>query len=325
MANIIDVFNGDADGLCALHQLRLEEPAETRLVTGVKRDIALLARAPAQRGDTVNVLDVSVAPNREALVRLLDEGVRVRWFDHHNPGEVPKHPGLELHLDTSAQACTSLIVDGVLGGRRRMWAIVATFGDNLVPVGERLAREAGLPQDTVARLRTLGQCLNYNAYGESEEDLYYPPAELYYKLRPYADPLEFIRAEPVFARLDEGYSADMGHAQSTRPFAETPSAAAYVLPQEAWSRRVIGEFANHLAVGNPERAHAVLAPRRDGLYVVSVRAPVVRPEGADRLCLEFETGGGRKGAAGIMALSADAIDRFVARFQAAFGEGPRQS
>jgi hypothetical protein len=42
--NPIDCFNGDADGLCALHQLRLAEPAESELVTGVKRDIQLLER-----------------------------------------------------------------------------------------------------------------------------------------------------------------------------------------------------------------------------------------------------------------------------------------
>ncbi|HZV66950.1 MAG TPA: hypothetical protein VFG03_18780, partial [Telluria sp.] len=43
---LYDVFNGDADGICALHQLRLAQPAETRLITGVKRDIALLDRLP---------------------------------------------------------------------------------------------------------------------------------------------------------------------------------------------------------------------------------------------------------------------------------------
>ena len=46
-----DVFNGDADGLCALHQLRLEAPLDSVLITGVKRDIALLQRVPAGRGD----------------------------------------------------------------------------------------------------------------------------------------------------------------------------------------------------------------------------------------------------------------------------------
>ena len=51
----IDVFNGDADGICALHQLRLAEPAETVLVTGPKRDIALVERVAAQPGDEVTV------------------------------------------------------------------------------------------------------------------------------------------------------------------------------------------------------------------------------------------------------------------------------
>ena len=37
-----DVFNDDADGLCALTQLRNAQPLEAELVTGVKRDINLL-------------------------------------------------------------------------------------------------------------------------------------------------------------------------------------------------------------------------------------------------------------------------------------------
>jgi hypothetical protein len=40
----IDIFNGDADGICALTQLRNAEPRDARLVTGVKRDIALVAQ-----------------------------------------------------------------------------------------------------------------------------------------------------------------------------------------------------------------------------------------------------------------------------------------
>lgn len=36
-----DVFYGDADGICALIQLRLAKPCESTLVAGVKRDIAL--------------------------------------------------------------------------------------------------------------------------------------------------------------------------------------------------------------------------------------------------------------------------------------------
>ena len=65
-----DVFNGDADGICALHQLRLAAPRESRLVTGAKRDIELLARVVAQPGDSVTVLDVSLDRNRAGLLRL---------------------------------------------------------------------------------------------------------------------------------------------------------------------------------------------------------------------------------------------------------------
>jgi hypothetical protein len=55
-----DVFNGDADGLCALHQLRLARPIESVLVTGVKRDIELLPRVAAVAGDAVTALDISL-------------------------------------------------------------------------------------------------------------------------------------------------------------------------------------------------------------------------------------------------------------------------
>ena len=65
---IYDVFNGDADGICALTQLRLASPADSVLVTGVKRDINLLARVEAQEGDEINVLDVSLDKNRAGLL-----------------------------------------------------------------------------------------------------------------------------------------------------------------------------------------------------------------------------------------------------------------
>jgi hypothetical protein len=60
-------FNGDADGLCALQQLRLVDPRGATLVTGVKRDIQLLRRVNAATGDEVTVLDISLDANRERL------------------------------------------------------------------------------------------------------------------------------------------------------------------------------------------------------------------------------------------------------------------
>jgi len=100
-------FNGDADGLCALQQLRLVDPRDATLVTGVKRDIKLLRRVHATVGDDVTVLDISLDANRDDLRRLLEAGATVRYFDHHYAGELPQHRNLEAHivkLPTSARA-----------------------------------------------------------------------------------------------------------------------------------------------------------------------------------------------------------------------------
>ncbi|HZO01328.1 MAG TPA: acetyltransferase, partial [Burkholderiales bacterium] len=88
----IFAFNGDADGLCALQQLRLAEGAgPAQLVTGPKRRTALLAAVAAGARDEVTVLDVSFHANRDAVLRLLAAGARVRYFDHHHAGELPAH------------------------------------------------------------------------------------------------------------------------------------------------------------------------------------------------------------------------------------------
>jgi len=87
-----------------------------------------------------------------------------------------------------------------------------------------------------------------------------------------------------------------------------------VLPAEKWARRISGVFGNQLAVESPEQAHAVLTAKPDGGYVVSVRAPMVAKSGADTLCSQFETGGGRKGAAGINHLPETELGRFNAAF-----------
>src|SRR5688572_21602301 len=132
MTKSYDIFNGDADGLCALHQLRLAAPRAAELVTGVKRDVKLLQRVAAGPGDELTVLDISMKSNAAALAAVLERGARVTWFDHHVAGDIPQNSGLEAHIDTSPTVCTSLIVDRHLNGAHRLWAVVAAFGDNLV-------------------------------------------------------------------------------------------------------------------------------------------------------------------------------------------------
>jgi hypothetical protein len=105
---------------------------------------------------------------------------------------------------------------------------------------------------------------------------------------------------------------------SLRPIQSRGHHAAYLLPDEAWARRVNGIFANKLANDDPMRAHAVITSNRFGEYTISVRAPVANPQGADTLCLRFETGGGRRAAAGINRLPADALDGFLAMFAEQF-------
>jgi hypothetical protein len=305
-------FNGDCDGLCALQQLYLHEGTQI-LVTGVKRHIDLVKDLEAGPEDEVTVLDVSFDVNRAAVLRLLERGTRVRYFDHHHAGELPSHARLQAFIDTSPKVCTSVLVDRYLRGAHKAWAVVGAFGDNLDETARALAAELSLPEMKVAVLRELGIALNYNAYGETTDDLHFPPAELHARLRPYEHPLDFARQDVAFAQLRDGYNADLALGLQVKPHAESPHAALYVLPDEKWARRVSGVLASRLARNNPSKACAVLLPTKDGLQV-SVRAPLERPHGAAALCREFPTGGGREGAAGINQLPAADLERFSQRF-----------
>jgi hypothetical protein len=309
-----DVFNGDADGICALHQLRLDEPADSELVTGPKRDISLLNRVKAGAGDRVTVLDIALSKNRDALDRLLEAGAHIRYFDHHQPGDIPVHPHFEPHIDTDANVCTSLLVNRYLQGRHLIWAVTAAFGDNLADAARQAAAPLNLSADHLAQLQSLGECLNYNGYGETLDDLFYDPAELYRQLRPYADPFAFIAESPAYQTLKTGYHDDMARAVAVPAAEGRASGRVFMLPAEKWARRISGVFGNQLAVESPAQAHAVLTAKPDGGYVVSVRAPLANKSGADTLCSQFESGGGRKGAAGINHLPETELGRFIATF-----------
>jgi hypothetical protein len=310
-----DVFNGDADGLCSLRQLRLAAPCDSVLVSGPKRDTALLARVDAVAGDSVTVLDVSMAANRGALERLLAGGVAVHYFDHHHVGEMPQHPNLVAHLDTSPDVCTAMLVDRALDGAHRIWAVAAAFGDNLAGAADALAATLALGAGDRDRLRALGETLNYNGYGDDVEDLLVDPVSLYRMLAQHTDPRAFVAEAPVFAELAGRRRDDLDRAARQRPSFAFSGATVHVLPAESWSRRVRGEFANDLANRVPHLAHAVLTPNRRGHYTVSLRTP---DGGADAFCLGFPTGGGRAAAAGINDLPAERLPEFLRRLDRAF-------
>jgi single-stranded DNA-specific DHH superfamily exonuclease len=314
-----DVFNGDADGICALQQLRLQQPRDARRISGLKRDIDLLQRVDAKAGDEVTVLDVSLDKNRDALLALLQKGVRVVYADHHLAGDIPRHEVLDCHIDLAADTCTSLIVNSLLQGAEWRWAVVGAFGDNFDAAARGLGAAAGLGEADLQQLQQLGICLNYNGYGFEIDDLLYHPADLFALVNPYADPLDFIANEAGYAELLGQYRDDMARANGAEAQAQSAQAAVYLLPNAGWAKRIVGVMGNDLAKQYPDRAHALLVDMGDGHYRVSVRAPYNRKQGADDLCRQFSGGGGRKAAAGINALAQDELQRFIDLFNSQFG------
>jgi hypothetical protein len=310
-----DVFNGDADGIISLVQLRLAEPREAELITGRKRDIALLSHVTAGEGDRLTVLDISMRSNAEDLRRLLAAGARVQYFDHHNPGDIPDHAKLDATINTAGEVCTAVLVDQYLGGAYRAWTVAAAYGDNFPAMAARLAHGHDLPLE---ELRQLGEMVNYNGYGGSVADLHYHPRDLYREMAGFETPMAFLAEKPqVIVKLTEGYLADLAMAEASEVLLSDARIEARRLPNAAGARRISGMYGNALAQADPDRAHAILT-EHDGGFLVSIRAPISQREGADALALQFETGGGRAAAAGINHLPDSDLDRFLKAFRAAF-------
>ncbi len=308
-----DVFNGDADGIIALLQLRFSEPKEAALITGVKRDIKLLRRVDVDNATSVTVLDISMEKNLPELGSLLKQGVSVFYCDHHRSGELPQSDKLEALIDLDAEVCTSLLINQKLGGQYAKWAVAAAFGDNLFTPAHKLAKEIGLSDSETEFLKELGTLINYNGYGASLQDLHIEPEELYQQLSKFEDPLTLLDdvASPYHV-LKKGYALDHEKVVSIAPYYIDSQCKVFELPCEAWARRISGVFGNEIANQSPELAHGVLTlnPNLQD-YTVSVRAPLNNRIGADEICASFPTGGGRRAAAGINQLSKSDVDKFT--------------
>jgi hypothetical protein len=310
-----DVFNGDADGIFSLHQLRLAAPiAHSRLITGVKRDISLLDRIAGVQSSSISVLDISLDKNRISLINLLENNNRLLYIDHHYAGDIPVSRDLEYHIEPSADTCTSMIVNTLLEGRYATWAACGAFGDNLDEQASQLAGEAGANEAEIAILKEIGELFNYNGYGTRIEDLHYHPADLYRAIQPYPDPLQFFDSTDLVNRLRNGYENDMAKAGDQRNIAEQGPNRVYRFPAASWSRRIAGVFSNRKAREKKDAAHAIIVENDDGTLQISVRAPLIARKNADTLCRQFPSGGGRAAAAGINTLPAEMLDEFIASF-----------
>ncbi|UIJ40640.1 DHH family phosphoesterase [Vibrio kanaloae] len=308
-----DVFNGDADGIIALLQLRFAEPKVSTLVTGVKRDIQLLKQVDIDQAESVTALDISMEKNLPEVEALLQNNVKVFYCDHHRSGDIPLSDNLDALINLDAEVCTSLLINDRLGGQYAKWAVAAAFGDNLFASANNLAQEISLTESEAEFLKELGTLINYNGYGAALNDLHIEPATLYKQLTSYVDPLTLLDDESSpYYTLKKGYELDRNQVLSIPPAHSDAQCKVFELPCEAWARRISGVFGNELANQSPDLAHAVLTLNASGQdYTVSVRAPLNNRVGADEICSSFPTGGGRKAAAGINALTLDDKLKFI--------------
>ncbi len=310
-----DVFNGDADGIFSLHQLRLSQPCpETQLITGVKRDIGLLSQLQNVEKSSITVLDVSLDHNRLYLERLLPTNT-ILYIDHHFAGEIPQSENLEYHIDPSPHLCTSLIVNSLIDGQYVKWAICGAFGDNLHDSAHKAAAGLSLTEGDMSQLREIGELFNYNGYGADLSDLHFPPDHLYRALQGFDDPLDFFSSSTIISTLRAGFKEDMARALTQKKLATGTKNRVYYFPQAAWARRVTGTFSNLKAREKEAAAHAIIVENMDSTLQVSVRAPLANRKNADTLCRRFPTGGGRSAAAGINNLPAEMFDDFLLEFQ----------
>ncbi|MEE8060117.1 MAG: DHH family phosphoesterase [Pseudomonadales bacterium] len=308
----IDIFNGDADGICALTQLRNAEPIDSTLVTGVKRDIQLMDKIDASADDKITVLDISLDKNRDGLSKALAAGAEVFYVDHHFAGDIPDSEKLTTIINIASDVCTSILINNYLKGQFVEWAVTGAFGDNLKVSAKILAKPLNLSEQQLITLENLGIYINYNGYGSNLDDLHFTPEALFRLVSPHASPFSFINdSRDSFEKLENGYQSDMASAANVQAEFANDAVATYILPNEAWARRVSGVYSNDLANGTPSRAHAVLTIKANGNYLISVRAPLENKIGADELCRRFPTGGGRAAAAGVNDLPAEQLNDFI--------------
>lgn len=313
----IDVFNGDADGIFSLIQLRKVNPVATdkqRLVTGLKRDISLVGKISDAEANQANitVLDISFDQNEREVARVLTQAALVFYCDHHQAKKIFEDKRLTSIIHTDPAVCTALLINDYLQNAQPLWAVAGAYGDALDDAAERLANQLALTMQQKASLKELGMLVNYNGYGNTEEDLHYLPAELYKILVTYDNPFDVATdATSPYVRLKAGYDSDLANAKAVSVQSDAKAVLVVQLPDAAWASRISGTYGNMLAAQNRDKAVVIVSRNLHDSLTISLRAPKNNPYGAADICSQFATGGGREGAAGINALPIAALSQFV--------------
>ena len=312
----IDVFHGDADGLCAIQQFRLSEPlGDRQVVTGKRSQHALLAGIGAATDCGVVMLDLPLDINHATLQQLLAQGCQVRCFDHHVATKSLEHDNLTLHLDSSAEVCTSILVNRHLGGAYAEWAAVGAFGDNMFSAAQQLLQESELSQHEVEQLVHLAELLNYNAYGDMLNANHVTAAEMHEQMLAHEHPLDFLHDNRHLKRISTAMEEDLERQQTRNPSEKYSDGMVYMLPSREFIRRSYVVWVSRLMRKHPDIAFLIAIENHDGSLDISIRSPLNAAKGAWELAKAFG-GGGREGAAGINGLPAGRVKAFLQTFWA---------
>ena len=150
--------------------------------------------------------------------------------------------------------------------------------------GDGLSQHSSRPE-----YKELGELLNYNGYGADLSDLHFHPEDLLKHCLESNTPEKFMQT-PAFIKLKSGFAEDMSHVESIEMVD-----GIYLLPDEAWARRVVGVMAHR--INNQAPGPHVIAIDKGETLQVSIRGK----SGIGELCALFG-GGGRATAGGIDAL-----------------------
>lgn len=313
-----DFFNGDADGIISLHQYRMLVPNESVKFTGVKRDVELLRHVLEQDicHQLLNVFDVSMKSNHIHIIEALRNCNHMRWFDHHDPGDFDYGNDVRSVIDTDPNTCTAIIVDEYISRKYTDWTIAAAYGDNLHKTAKRIGSH--LSDEQHQTLKHVGEVINYNGYGRTEQDLIAHPLDVFNDLHEYVSPFEYADTSELFAKIDAQMLLDQDEVNNSVTLLDKTFGKVVRLPDSISSIRYSGIYSNQLATDNPDMAFVILTTVPHG-YRASIRAPLNRPTGAGALASQFNTGGGREKAAGINLLKEDQLETLFDKFEQAFG------
>ena len=310
-----DFFNGDADGMISTHVYRTFIPKDSIKFTGVKRDIKLLRHATTITDSMLTVFDISLKSNDDYVERALQHNNHIRWFDHHDLGDIDFGKRLQTNIDTDPNCCTAIIIDRYTDGLYRPWTIAAAFGDNLHQQAEEM--NPNMSKERMDTLRIIGETLNYSGYGNSEDDLVCHPMETYKDMSQYRNPFNYFRRSRLFHAIREQMLADEEQLSRSEVMFDEEFGTVVRLPGGLASARYSGIYSNSLAMSEPDKAFAIITTSGED-FKVSIRAPINRPTGAVTVANQFPTGGGREKAAGINVLPVDKIHEFYSKFKEVF-------